>query len=53
MAPPYFQNETPKAERKILGLRPKIFWIAVAIQIVIIVAAVGGGVGGALSARNK
>ncbi|KAH7041371.1 uncharacterized protein B0I36DRAFT_22653 [Microdochium trichocladiopsis] len=40
-------------ERRICGVRRKLFWILLAAAVVIVVAAVGGGVGGALGSRTS
>ncbi|KAF6811294.1 hypothetical protein CPLU01_15144 [Colletotrichum plurivorum] len=37
----------------ICGLRRKMFWIVLAIALVVIIAGVGGGVGGAMAANNS
>lgn len=37
----------------ICGLRRKVFWIVLAIALVVIIAGVGGGVGGAMAANNS
>ncbi|KAH0498139.1 hypothetical protein TgHK011_005411 [Trichoderma gracile] len=42
------------ADKKILGLRKKAFWILVGIVLALVVAAaVGGGVGGGLASKEK
>jgi hypothetical protein len=40
-------------ERRILGLKRRIFFIVLVVILVIIAIAVGGGVGGAISAKSK
>lgn len=55
-ASPYnAQAESPPAkERKIFGLRRKMFFIlSVMVLVLIIAGAVGGGVGGTVAARNR
>ncbi|KAI9722683.1 MAG: hypothetical protein M1812_001614 [Candelaria pacifica] len=50
----YIHNEEPPPpSRTICGLRPATFWLALALGAVIIIAAVGGGVGGSLAAKRS
>lgn len=44
---------SPATERRILGLKPKIFWITVIALVVTLAAAIGGGVGGGLASQKK
>jgi hypothetical protein len=37
---------------KIMGLSKKAFWVTVAAIILVLAAAIGGGVGGGLAAKN-
>lgn len=41
------------AERRICGVKRKLFWILLVTAVVIVVAAIGGGVGGALASKSK
>ena len=47
------QPPIPSPERKILGLRRKTFFIALAVAAIVLVAAIAGGVGGGIAARNR
>ena len=40
-------------KRKIFGLRPVTFWLLLVIAVLVLVGAVGGGVGGALASKDK
>jgi hypothetical protein len=49
-----FIGSGPPPEKRICGLRKRVFIIVAAIVgLVVIVAAIGGGVGGAMAARNS
>ncbi|KAF2108890.1 hypothetical protein BDV96DRAFT_652495 [Lophiotrema nucula] len=58
-APPQYvasvkEKEQVQEKQRILGLKRRTFWILLGVAIfVVIAAAVGGGVGGALANRNK
>ena len=47
------QPPIPSLERKILGLRRKTLFIALALAAIVLVAAIAGGVGGGIAARNR
>ena len=47
---PGLEKPTPKS--RICGLRRSTFFLTVALLTVIVIAAVGGGVGGAIAAKN-
>ncbi|KAF3919285.1 hypothetical protein ABW20_dc0110161 [Dactylellina cionopaga] len=51
--PPPAAYNGPPAEKKILGLKKKTFWIVLVVLIIVIIGAVGGAVGGILSSKNK
>lgn len=44
--------EKPTPKRRICGLRRPTFFLTVALLAVIVIAAVGGGVGGSLAVKN-
>jgi hypothetical protein len=51
---PAFDGEEPKpGTRTILGLPPKTFWIILAVVLVLVAAAIGGGVGGYFAGKNR
>ncbi len=53
-SPPYPNNElTAKPSHRICGLSSHLFWITLAIVLVVLGGAIGGGVGGGLSAAHK
>jgi hypothetical protein len=39
--------------KKILGMRPVIFWVMLALVVIVVGGAVGGGVGGSLANNSK
>lgn len=41
-----------KEEKRVCGMRKRVFWIVVVVAVVVVLAAIGGGVGGGISARN-
>lgn len=41
-----------KGERMILGVRPPTFWLSLALVVVILAAAIGGGVSGNMAVQN-
>lgn len=46
-------EQSPVEERKICGLKRRMFFIVLVVVLVIIAIAVGGGVGGAMSSKSK
>ena len=46
-------NEKAPDERRICGIRRKIFFIALLVAFIILAVAIGGGVGGGLAAQNR
>lgn len=42
----------PKPRNNILGLRPVLFWIIIALLVIIFAGALGGGIGGGLAAKS-
>ena len=51
-SPPDNGLEKSTPERKIWGLRRSTFFLTVALLAVIVVAAIGGGVGGSIAVKN-
>lgn len=47
------EHERPVDERRICGLRRKIFFIVLIVALVVIAVAIGGGVGGGVSAARS
>ena len=47
------ESSRPTEERKIFGLRRKTFFILLPVVFVILLGAIGGGVGGTIAARNR
>ena len=50
--PPKVSQGKTQRKTTISGLRKPTFWLALALAVVIIVAAVGGGVGGSHAVKN-
>lgn len=54
--PPQYYHGSPeeemKKERTICGFAVATFWLSLALVLVVIVAAVGGGVGGSMAVNN-
>lgn len=48
-----FYSESSASEQRLCGLRPATFFLSLALLIVILAAAIGGGVGGSMAAHNK
>lgn len=46
------EEPQPKPRRQICGIPTKIFWILVAVLLIATAAAIGGGVGGAMSNQS-
>lgn len=46
------EEPQPKPRRGICGIPPKIFWLLVAVLLIATAAAIGGGVGGAMSTKG-
>jgi hypothetical protein len=46
------EKEIPRPKDTILGLQRQTFWFILILSIVVIAAAIGGGVGGSLAVQN-
>lgn len=49
----YIEDDSRKARKRICGLSPLVFWLVVAIAVLVVGGAVGGGVGGSLASKNS
>lgn len=47
-----YEETTLPSPKKIFGLARQTFWLLIALALVVIVAAVGGGVGGSIAVQN-
>jgi hypothetical protein len=47
------ESQEDASRRTVAGLRPRIFWILIAVLVIVLAAAIGGGIAAGLASRLK